>query len=225
MLVKAGADLEASTPTSRFTPLHAASIRGQSEVVSALVEAGANPNSRSSDGRTPLCVAAVVGHLDAIKVLLRADANPLLTVSTHFSATILPLGMAAAEGHLEVIRELIVQLGLEGCGGALGGLGALQAASLKQRLDVMGMLTDAGVVDTGDALMVAAENGQEASVKFLLQQHMDKAGGVGAAYVNLRASPDGRTPILAAIGSSSFSAAVAHRRRCGYCVVRCCPRQ
>ncbi len=49
------------------------------KVAGALIEAGADPNSRVVNGATTLYVAAEQGHTDTVKLPLRAKANPLLT--------------------------------------------------------------------------------------------------------------------------------------------------
>lgn len=59
----------------RFTYL--AAEGGHAEVMAALIEAGANPESLDSNGTTPLHDAAYGGHVDTVKVLLRARAKPL----------------------------------------------------------------------------------------------------------------------------------------------------
>lgn len=91
-----------------------------------------------------------------------------------------PLDAAARRGHLEVVRELIRGHGIEGCGGASGGVFALGTAAEAQRVEVMELLTSAGVVDTGRVLQDAATLGRESSVKVLLQQWKRIAGGEGA---------------------------------------------
>ena len=65
LLVKAGADLEAKTPTTGGKPLHLAAEQGHSEVLSVLIEEGADINSPGSDGATPLYIAALNGHVGA----------------------------------------------------------------------------------------------------------------------------------------------------------------
>ncbi len=183
MLVKAGADLEAAISDQGATPLHVAANRGHSEVMSVLIDAGANPDSRRLDGVTPLFMVAQDGHNDAVKVLLRAKANPLLSWAGIGSGVLAaPLDVAAERGHSGVVRELVQQVGIEGCGGASGGLQALSMAASRHHLDIMALLTDAGVVDTGSVLLDAVGYGREASVKFLLQQRK----GDEAAYVNYR---------------------------------------
>lgn len=144
----------------------------------ALLEAGANPNSRGLCQDTPLVYAAAGGgHLEAVRVL-RANADPVLAVveepggraAQKFYA---PLDLAAMGGHADVVRELILQVGVDGCGGESRGaqaLGLAAANCFSNCADVMAILT-AGVVDTGEALCNAARRGNEEAVRFLLQRH------------------------------------------------------
>ncbi len=200
MLMEAGADLEAAT-TFGYTPLHMAAGGGHLVVMDVLIDAGANPNSRRLGGSTPLYLAAQNGHKDAVKVLLRAKANPLLTrAESAFGRTYVPFDIAAEYGHLEVVRELMHQFGIEGCCGASGGVQALVLAAMNQHVDIMAALMEAGVVDNGMALAAAATNRREQSMIFLLQQM--KEGDDVAAYVNSR-DYHGDTPVLYAIHGSS----------------------
>ena len=205
MLIEAGADLEGKTSKNGGTPLHLAATNAHSEVMKALIKAGADPNSRAVNGVTPLHVAAQKGHLDAIKLLLRAHGDPLLT-KTESGGTFTPLDTAAAKGHSEVVRWMIQEVGIEGCGGASGGVDALCLAAMGGQVDTMAMLTDAGVVDTGKSLINAAGHGNEASVKFLLQQ--DRNNGDAVAYVNT-CDDNGLTPLYCAVtafdGNGSLS--------------------
>jgi len=190
MLVKAGADLEAETSMGS-TPLHLAVESGHTEVMDALIEAGANVDSCRPSGASLLYTAAERGRLAVIKVLLRANANALLfTTDPGTGANYVPLDVAAQCGHSDVVRELVQQLGIEGCGGASGGVNALRLAARGQYMGIMDLLTGAGVVDTGIALIDAAECGQQVAVKFLLLLHQQrhqqkrKASTSGRAYVN-----------------------------------------
>lgn len=129
------------------------------------------------------------GDVDVTRELLLGDADAQL------GGDILPIDMAAGCGHSQMVRELLRQRGIQGCGGPSGGVGALHAAAQHNNLDILVMLTKAGAVDTGTALIGAAERGHEAPVKFLLQEH-SKRNPRRAAYVkNTRDDPFGRNPL------------------------------
>ena len=191
VLIEAGANPD-SRELDGATPLYMAAQHGRSKVVSVLIVAGANPNSRFVDGSTPLYVAAQNGHIDAVRLLLRATADPLLVLTLRGAISV-PLDAAAQCGRSEVVQELIQQVGVEGSGGASGGVRALELAAMFRHVGIMGMLMEAGVVDTGKALMSAVSCGRVESVKFLLQQN--RAPFIEGGYVNVRAD-DGATPLL-----------------------------
>ena len=197
MLIGAGADLEAKDSPGGDTPLLVAAYEGHFDVMRALIEAGANPDNRSVDGSTPLYVAAQGGHVNGIKLLLRAEANPLL-IRTEAGQTAVPLDMAAQHGHLEAVRWIMQEVGIDGCGGASGGVDAMWRAASFDHVDVLAVLADAGVVDTGTSLFSAVVCSYEASVKFLLQQQELSTGGA-AAYVNTVYDNSSRTPLVSAI--------------------------
>ena len=174
------ANLESGTAQDGSTPLHLAAQGGKLEIMSVLMEAGANPNSRRWDGGTPLYVAAQQVNVDAIKLLLRAKANPQLFHVGPSGVPFVPLDMAVHHDHAEIVHELIQEHGIEGCGGVSGGVTALEMAVLEERLGIMAVLTSAGVVDNGFALAEAAGHGREASAKYLLQQKQGGNTGSGA---------------------------------------------
>ena len=140
--------------------------------------------------------------MDTIKVLLRAGGNPRLAYSGESGEIFVPLDIAAYHGHLEITHELIQQLRIRGCGGAMGGVTALQSAAMAQQMEVMELLTSAGVVDTGIALLGATVQGRESSVKFLLQQW--KRNGQKAGYLET-CDPSGRTPLVRSVQACRFS--------------------
>ena len=197
MLLNAGADLEV-TALFGITPLAMAAQQGHTAVMRVLLEAGANPDSRRSDGNTPLLFAAQHGDVDAIRMLLGAQADPLLSIK-HGSEEYLPLDVAAQFGHSEVVRELVQHDGINGCGGASGGAKALRLAAKNQHVDILTLLTDAGVVDDGMSLAFAAAFGRELSAKFLLRQRKDDE----AAYVNAESTLE-IAPLFLAIGVAGF---------------------
>ncbi|CAM9237349.1 unnamed protein product [Ectocarpus sp. 12 AP-2014] len=208
LLARAGADLEAKITTTRHTPLHLAALYGRSEMVGALIEAGANPDSRVPSGATALHMAVVKGHLDMLRELIRGKANPSLinTDPPEYLPTV-PLDLAAEYGHSDMVRELVQEFGVKGCDVANDGQLALRAAARKQHLDVMTILTEAGVVDTaGLAFCSAAANGREESVKFLLRQRCKESNSSSVDDVYINARPNGCTPLAASIRSCSSQA-------------------
>lgn len=97
--------------------------------------------STAVHGVPPLPFAAVNGRFDAIKMLLRAKTNSLLPFTDHESGrTRVPLDTAALDGHLEVKRELVREVGVDGCSEANRGVKALRSAAMEQHLDVIATL-------------------------------------------------------------------------------------
>jgi ankyrin repeat protein len=78
-LIQQGADIEAVARNRRFAsearPLHSAVAAQQGEVVTLLLEAGANPNSRQHGGFTPLLEAAQLGNAELVDVLMASGAD------------------------------------------------------------------------------------------------------------------------------------------------------
>lgn len=201
MLVEAGADVEAVMCTALGSrPLHLTADEGHSEVMRVLTEAGADTDSRRSDGATPLFVAMFQGRIDATRELLRAGANPLLTMTDELGNTGVPLDAAVTNGHSDVVREVIDQVGIEGCGGTSAGVDALRQAAGHQHVEILSVLTGAGVLDTGEAVIEAATCGREASLRYLLRQHWRQTPGE-RAYVNNICDSSGKTLLFCSIAN------------------------
>lgn len=96
-----------------------------------------------------------------------------------------------------MVHELLQeQLGIEGCRGARSrGENVLVYAAVNDHVEIVGMLTSAGVVDTRIALQSSLWKGRESSVKFLLQQWKRNTGGQGAGYPDAL-EPSGKTPVV-----------------------------
>lgn len=169
VLAEAGANLERGNEQA-FSPLHLAAQNGHLATMKALLDAGANPDSRLENGTTPMYMAAMGGYAEAVRMLLRANANPqLIRTTTSPRDTDVALDVASFEGHAEVVREMIGHAGIHGCGGRTRGLDALSFSAQRQRVEVMALLTDAGVVDTGVVLCTAVNFGGLESARFLLR--------------------------------------------------------
>lgn len=197
MLLKSGADIAVTDPRGSGV-LHLAAGNGHWEVMRVLIEAGANIDSRKSDGETPLYLAAKRGYVGVITGLLGFKADPLLTTASE-GADFIAVEVAAAAGHTGVVQELVRKLGIGGCGGKSRGEYALRCAVAEHHLDIMAILLNAGVVDTGATLSAAARLGSVASVKFLLQRQKRSNACCRHAYVNNKLGLFGATPLFESI--------------------------
>ena len=212
LLIRTGnANLEAANRHS-FTPLHTSAQHGQWRVVQMMIAAGAKVNSQLPDGATPLYLASERGNTGAVRALCRAKADALLSSMVPCRAKAymqlssmgtwpepqVPLDIAAFAGHSGVVRELLESGGKRSCGGASEGVDALRNAAENGHVNILVMLAEAGVVDNGTALLLAACSGATESVKFLLQQHSSRGSASSTkeqTYVDtLRFS--GRTPLI-----------------------------
>lgn len=112
-LLAGKADVNATTDDHAWTALSAASEGGYIEIVAALLNAGANVNSRGAGGQTPLMMASMYGHVEVQKLLLahRADSKAReiyeassARASDHHLYNAEEL--AAREGHHETVETL-----------------------------------------------------------------------------------------------------------------------
>jgi ankyrin repeat protein len=78
-LVAQGADIEAVARNQRLAaearPLHSAVAAQERDVITALLDAGADPNSRQHGGYTPLLEAAQLGNVKLVDLLLAHGAS------------------------------------------------------------------------------------------------------------------------------------------------------
>ena len=67
-----GGSVDAIFPNG-MTPLHAAALNGQKDLVLLLIEKGADVNAKTRNGWTPSDVAARWGHKDIVALLFRSS--------------------------------------------------------------------------------------------------------------------------------------------------------
>lgn len=103
-LLDTGVDVNASLFGSRM--LHVTAGAGHLNVISLLLDRGADPKIATTEGsQTPLHVAALYGCRDAAAALLGAS----VAVNPKADNNATPLHMAADKGHLDVVRLLVEQ--------------------------------------------------------------------------------------------------------------------
>ena len=87
-----------------WTPLHRAAQEGHTEVIEALIDAGAKVNAQDNNGITPLHRAAIYGQTEVIEALITAGAK--VNAQDNVCGRT-PLHRTAIFGHTEIARALI----------------------------------------------------------------------------------------------------------------------
>jgi len=121
------------------TPLHAAVIKGNIDIVALLLEHGADMAAWDRRNLTPLDEAAYRGRLDVIKLFLCHHAD----VNFRNGIKRTPLFMASQEGELAVARALL-QHGAAADARDEDGRTPLMLASQNGHLDVVRLLLENG---------------------------------------------------------------------------------
>lgn len=107
LLVGVGAIVEACD-VDGWTPLHHASYNGAAEATTALLNHGANKNKLDGMRRTPLHMTTRYNCLNTMKNLLAWGADATLRDGDNNDEES-ALDVAAIEGHVDIVKELIVR--------------------------------------------------------------------------------------------------------------------
>ncbi|MDO8681943.1 MAG: ankyrin repeat domain-containing protein [Armatimonadota bacterium] len=92
------------------TPLHIAASKGDKDAVQVLLEQGMDINTRNNRGYSAIEFAALHGHAGVVDLLASNGADlTVWTGSVWGNARLSVLGMAAAEGRLEVVKVLLAR--------------------------------------------------------------------------------------------------------------------
>ena len=102
-----GADPNAKDPQSGSTMLAIAALMGHTEVVTALLERGADVNAKSRDGGTALHAAAFLGRVETVKFLLEKGAD--ITLRDNMGST----AISAAKVDWGVTQVILGMLQIE----------------------------------------------------------------------------------------------------------------
>jgi ankyrin repeat protein len=154
LLLDHGAKADVKTSRGRTPLLLAAGGNGRTDVLSLLIEKGADVNAADTTGVTPLIAAASAGNTAAAKLLLGHGADPNIVARDAGVATAL-MG-AATNSDVELTRLLLAQkpdvaaVSVSGQGRAKNGVitfghvTALHLAAAGRSPEVVRMLLDAG---------------------------------------------------------------------------------
>ena len=118
-----------------YSRLHIAANRGNKDVVSLLLERGADIHARDSNQATPLHFAAGGRNKDVVSLLLERGAD----IHAHNSHQATPLHSAAFSGHEDVVR-LLLERGADIDARMKSGHTALAIAKLQGKTGVVALL-------------------------------------------------------------------------------------
>ena len=164
----------------------AASSKGHTEIVHALLEAGADVNLCTSDSKTALMKASACGNLGIVKLLAQAGAD-VNSASGYKRDGCTAITIASSCGHVEIVKYLIeagANVNFEAQKDRNLGMQnykmALAEASINGHLETAQILINAGAnanhifKDGLSTLMVTVSRGHISCIKFLM--NMQKAG-------------------------------------------------
>ena len=141
LLVVDGSDVNGKG-VNEETPLIVASLEGQGEIASYLLQRGADIDARNAGGLLALHAAAYAGHSDIVALLIVKGAN-VNDAANRFGVT--PLHVAAEENHLAVV-ELLLKHGADPTAVERNGYTALTRAGWREHWDVAAVLLANGAV-------------------------------------------------------------------------------
>ncbi|KAJ4404328.1 hypothetical protein N0V82_010523 [Gnomoniopsis sp. IMI 355080] len=194
-LLDRGADIEAMRRDS-WKPLHLAAHGGMTEIVQALLLAGANPADETDEGRNAQFIAEKQGHGELAKILRESKPVSIRSIQQSISQSVANLVADASKGNLTRVKKSLnngVELDAEDANGQT----ALSAAAQNGHALVVALLISQGAnvqvqgANGESPLWWASRNGYDNVVGQLLSAMRDKAS-VDTPDC------DGQTPLSAA---------------------------
>lgn len=179
-----------SQDESGFTPFIRASMRGNIDIVTTLIDNNADISIMTYKNRSALLAAARFGFEDVTRLLIKAG----LSLNNQEESGATPLMNAASAGHVKIV-ELLIKKKADVNLTALDGQNALMYACRKSSIRIVELLLKAGInpnvqrYDGDTALHIATAYGFLQSGKTLLRYK---------AKVNIQ-NNEGVTPLMIAI--------------------------
>lgn len=209
-LMKAGADVKPTADTGGCSPLWAAATFNHTELVSYLLEHGAEVNWQSEYLGSPLYAAASDGDVEIVHELLRHGANVNLKGGRHMR----PVNAAAYSGHKTVLEVLlqhsaIVESDEEySYGNALGAAARSGQAEIVRLLLREGWNANPKMTTYGSPFVAAATFGHADVVKVLVEHGVEDSSQVQQALEI--ASKRGKLDVVQLLSNSSFT--ISHEK-------------
>lgn len=136
-LVSCGCQINRPSGPNNWTPLTAAALSGNTELVSFLLSQGASVTAQTSEGTSALYAAALEGHTDVVQLLIDFDAS--VDQPRHDGWT--PIMAAAQHNHVDLLRLLLAN----GADLSAGSRPALIVAAQNNSIQVLQLLLEKGV--------------------------------------------------------------------------------
>ncbi|ESK84176.1 multiple ankyrin repeats single kh domain [Moniliophthora roreri MCA 2997] len=190
-LVQKGVDVSVEVKDQEnksITALQLASYKGDSELVSVLLDHGAKPDVKGDKYGKALEAALQAEKLDIMKLLVEKGRNTT-EISIQGGEYGTALQAVSYEGNLEIVKLLLEKGAAPNVEGGKYGT-ALQAASWRENLDIVELLLEKRAEPNikggkyGTALQAALWRGNHDIVKLLLEKEADpnvKGGNYGTA--------------------------------------------
>ncbi|XP_074552283.1 caskin-1 isoform X3 [Halichoeres trimaculatus] len=203
--------------TDGFSPLHHASLNGNLELITLLLESQAAVDIRDQKGMRPLHYAAWQGKAEPMKMLLKSGSS----VNGQSDEGQIPLHLAAQHGHYDV-SEMLLQHQSNPCIVDNAGKTPLDLACEFGRVGVVQLLLSSNMCaallepkkgDTHDPngtspLHLAAKNGHIDIIRLLIQAGIDINRQTKAGTALHEAALCGKTEAVRLLLDSGINAAV-----------------
>ena len=182
LVVKHGQDVNSRGFDHQSTALHLASRRGHVKVVRALLDNGADGESRDKRKSTPLHLASNYGHAGVVRALLERGVDVTAEDDQEFT----PPALAIRGGHTEVTKTFL-EFGVGGIAEDVKKWPQFHRALFEGDIEVICTLLERGVdlteeVDDFTPLFAALVGGHTEAVRMLLEHNVDiNVDGVNTA--------------------------------------------
>ncbi len=204
-LIAHGADVKYTHPVDGRGPVHEAAIKGFSNLLPILVDAGASPVLRDRSGQTPLDLALAYKNANVVAVLLKLGSR----ISESQVAAEEAMETAVLKGQVEIVR-ILLDSGFDLNKPTASGSTYLHDAALKNQKKIAELLLRCGArLDAlnqtgGTPLHDAALGGSVDVLNLLLDQ---------GAKINATDRESGATPLMLAASLDRSSAVTVLLKR------------